>query len=207
MICSLPVWGLFGRCLLLMIGDLLVIPAPWTATAFYRYVSTHTALPNGRRLTFSGQAGDIWYIFIALALISTWADLVIPYGNLIAIPFTWALSILVLRWFCAKLGSEDGFLRLEFVGGIWTFIGLNVLLYISFFTVIGWAWVLRSIMRWICQNVSGTVRFEFHGTGGAILWRSLVVGLCSILIIPIPWLVRWYMVWLISQVKALPNGT
>jgi hypothetical protein len=205
LIATLPVWGLFGRCLLLTIGSLLVIPAPWTGTAFYRYVGTHIALPDGRRLTFSGQAGDIWLVFVGVSILGL-AGLVIPYGNLLAMPFSWALVVVIIRWFCAKLGSEDGSVKLAFNGGIWNYIGWSLLLNLSFFTIIGWAWALRLMMRWICQNVSGTVRFDFHGTGLAILGRTLLLCLLSIFIIPIPWLTRWYMVWFISQIKAQPAG-
>jgi len=205
LIATLPVWGLFGRCLLLTIGSLLVIPAPWTGTAFYRYVGKQTALPDGRRLTFSGQPRDIWPVFVGIAILG-WAGLVLHFGNLLAMPFSWALTVLIIRWFCAKLGSEDGSVKLAFNGGIWNYIGWSLLLYLSFFTIIGWAWVIRLMMRWICQNVSGTVRFDFHGTGLAILGRTLLLGLLSIFIIPIPWLTRWYMVWFISQIKAQPAG-
>jgi hypothetical protein len=34
------------------------------------------------------------------------------------------------------------------------------------------------------------------------LWRTLVVVLLSILIIPIPWMMRWYMQWMLSQVAV-----
>jgi hypothetical protein len=32
-----------------------------------------------------------------------------------------------------------------------------------------------------------------------LLWRSLVLVLLNVLIIPIPWTTRWYLRWLISQ--------
>jgi hypothetical protein len=203
LIATLPVWGLFGRCLLLAIGSFLIVPAPWTGPAFYRFIGAHTALPDGRRLTFSGQAGDIWLVFVGVSILGM-AGLVIPFGNLLAMPFSWALTVLIIRWFCAKLGSEDGFVKLAFNGGVWNYLGWSLLLNLSFFTIIGWAWVLRLMMRWICQNVSGTVRFDFHGTGSAILGRTVLLGLLSIFIIPIPWVTRWYMVWFISQIKAQP---
>ncbi len=205
LVATLPVWGLFGRGLLLTVGSLLVIPAPWTGTAFYRFIGIHTALPDGRRLTFSGQAGDIWLVFVGIAILGL-AGLFIPYGNLLAMPFEWALTVLIIRWFCAKLGSEDGFVRLAFNGGVWNYIGWSLLLNLSIFTIIGWAWVLRLMMRWLCQNVSGTVRFDFHGTGLAILGRTFLLGLLSIFIIPIPWVTRWYVTWFISRIKALPVG-
>jgi hypothetical protein len=58
--------------------------------------------------------------------------------------------------------------------------------------------------------VRGTAEFEFTATGLSILWRTLVAVLLSILIIPIPWIMRWYTRWMISQVsvvKASPGPT
>ena len=61
---ALPVWGLFGRALLVMLGHLLIIPSPWTSTSFYKWLCERVSLPDGRPLKFAGQPGDIWYIFI-----------------------------------------------------------------------------------------------------------------------------------------------
>ena len=202
---TLPVWGLFGRFLLLMVGSLLVVPAPWTGTEFYRFLSVHTVLPGGRRLTFSGQPGDIWLFFVCVAALGL-AGMVLPGGGLVTAPITWILTVPILRWFVAKLGTEDGSLRLSFDGKIMGFIGWNLLLYLSFITIIGWAWVMRAMFQWICRNISGTARFEFHGSGGAILWRTLVCGLCSIFLVPIPWIMRWYTVWLVGQFRVVKAG-
>jgi hypothetical protein len=69
-------------------------------------------------------------------------------------------------------------------------------------TIIGWAWVLKFFLRWVCRNISGTVNFDFVGTGWGILWRIIVVILASIFVIPIPWLLRWFTVWLLAQVRV-----
>src|SRR5262249_52480871 len=52
LVAQLGVWGLFWRWLLVVLGNFVVIPAPWTATALYRYFGENTWLPDGRRLTF-----------------------------------------------------------------------------------------------------------------------------------------------------------
>jgi hypothetical protein len=117
-----------------------------------------------------------------------------------AISLSWILSLLLLKWFSAHASTADGRLRLSFEGGYLPFIGWNILLVLSFFTVIGWAWVVKYMYRWICRNVRGTAEFTFIGTGLAILWRTLVFVLLCILIIPIPWMMRWYARWMISQV-------
>jgi GYF domain 2 len=197
---SLPVWGLFGRSLLVMIGFLLIIPSPWTGTAFYRWMCERVALPDGKRLTFAGQPADIWYVFVVMSL-SIWAGR-IDYANLLIIPLSWILGVLFLRWLCAKVGKEDGTLKLSFEGGFLPYIGWNLLLMVSVITIIGWAWVMKFMLQWICRNVRGTTSFEFTATGLSILWRTLVVGLLSALIIPIPWMIQWFTRWMISQVSV-----
>jgi hypothetical protein len=205
---SLPVWGLFGRALLLMLGFLLIIPSPWTGTWFYKWLCERVTLPDGRPLKFAGQPGDIWWLFVAWS-VAIWigqfpygaADQ-FHYGELVTLPLSWILGVLLLKWICAKLGTEDAGLRLSFEGGYLPYIGWNLLLMISVITIIGWAWVAKYMMQWICRNVRGTVEFEFTATGLSILWRTVVFVLLSILLIPIPWLMRWYARWMISQLSV-----
>ena len=205
---SLPVWGLFGRALLFEIGLLLIVPSPWTGTAFYKWLCERVALPDGRPLKFAGKPGDIWYVFIAWS-IAMWLGQFpydpdqAHYGGLVAIPLSWFLGILFLKWVCANVSTEDGSLKIAFVGGYLSFIGWNLLLILSAITIIGWAWVMKFMIQWICRNVRGTTGFEFTATGLSILWRTLVFVLLSVLIIPIPWMMRWYASWMISQVSVV----
>ena len=201
---NFPVWGLFWRSLLIWLGDLVVVPAPWVSTTFYRSLGTQMALPDGRRFTFSGQPGDIWLVFVGIGVLGLIGQFVrlVPFAALITAFVSLALTVPVMRWFCANLGTEDGSVKLTFVGGIWNYFGLSLLLGLSFTTIIGWAWVVKVMMRWICQNVKGTLAFDFVGSGGAILWRTLVAVLASMLIIPIPWMMRWYAVWMVSQIQV-----
>jgi hypothetical protein len=196
-----PVWGLFWRALLVWLGNLVIIPAPWIYTSYYRFLGTHTALPDGRRFTFAGQPGDIWLVFVGIAILAL-VGMFSGLFSLITGIASLALTVLVIRWFCSKLGTEDGSVQLTFAGGIWNYIGWIVLLYLSFITIIGWAWVLKALTRWVCQNVRGTLAFDFVGSGGAILGRTLLVALASMLIIPIPWMMRWYAVWFVSQIQV-----
>src|ERR1700754_1347750 len=59
---DLPIWETTGRALLMMIGTALVVPAPWTATAFYRWMVARIHVPRRPRLGFTGQPRDIWYV-------------------------------------------------------------------------------------------------------------------------------------------------
>ena len=53
------IWALLGRSLLLMIGFLLVVPSPWTATGFYRWFIERLRVPQRPDLGFTGKPGDI----------------------------------------------------------------------------------------------------------------------------------------------------
>jgi hypothetical protein len=204
LISSLPLWGLLGRTLLVVIGSLLIVPSPWTTTSYYRWLCERIALPDGTRLSFTGKPGDIWYVFIAIGALA-WAG-EIPRLNLLAIPLSWVLGVVVLKWFCANLRSEDGRLKLSFEGGYWGYIGWNFLLLLSFITIIGWAWLLKLMMQWVCKNVRGAPGFEFTATGLSLLWRTLVLTLLCVLVIPIPWVLRWYVSWYISQIAVTDPG-
>jgi hypothetical protein len=201
LVAQLGVWGLFWRAIVAGVGNILVIPAPWTNPMFYRYVTEHTWLPSGRRLIFAGKAGDIWYLFIAIGLLGLLGQF-FQGAILITLPLTFCLNYLVFCWLCDKVGSEDGSVKLAFTGGFWGYLGWSLLTFVSVVTIVGWAWVLRYFMRWICRNISGTVNFNFVGTGWGILWRSVVFALASMFLIPFPWMLRWYSVWLISQVRS-----
>jgi len=199
----MPVWGLIGYTLLAAIGGMLIVPSPWTSTMLYQFLSRHTAMPNGTRFKFTGQPLDIWWVFIAIG-VAGWLRL-IPYGGaLLGIVITWGLAVLAIRWLCSKLELESGPLNLSFTGDFLPFIGWNLLLIVSFITIIGWAWVMRLMLRWMCENVRGSIGFEFQGSAIEILWRTFVFGLTAMFLIPIPWMLRWYTNWMISQFHVVP---
>jgi hypothetical protein len=196
---ELPLWAFLGRILLLMIGYLFVIPAPWTGTGFYRWMASRTEVPGRPNFAFTGQPGDIWYVFVATALMFY----VQAYDNrlqLILIPVSAFLSWILVRWLAGNLSSNAQRLPIAFNGSAVTFIGWQLLMYVSFITIIGWAWVTTAWMRWICRNIGGTQReVVFNGTGLEVLWRTIVFAICCAFIVPIPWMLRWYNRWYISQ--------
>jgi GYF domain 2 len=196
---DLPLWGFLGRILLLTIGYLLVIPAPWTGTAFYRWMASRTHVPGRPNFAFTGQPGDIWYVFIATALLN-YVGVYDETLQLLAIPVMAFLSWMLLRWLAGNLSSNGQPLPIAFNGSAVTFVGWQLLGYISIITIIGWAWVVAAWVRWICRNISGTRReVIFNGSGLEILWRTIVLGIGCALLIPIPWVLRWYNRWFVSQ--------
>ncbi len=59
----------------------------------------------------------------------------------------------------------------------------------------------------MCRNIEGTRReVVFNGTGLEFLWRSLVLFVGCVLIIPIPWVYRWFTRWLASQIALVPRA-
>jgi hypothetical protein len=193
-------WSFLGYSLLFIIGLLLVIPAPWTATAFYRWIVSRLRVPARPNLAFTGQVGDIWYVFVALGLMTYAGVTGIPYLQYVLIPVQAFLSWMTLRWIAANLSSNGQPLPIEFKGSALGYIGWYLLMGISAITIIGWAWVITAWMRWICRNISGTRReVVFNATGLAMLWRTVVFSLGCGLLIPIPWVLRWYAGWYASQ--------
>ena len=203
---DLPVWGLFGRGLLYAIGMIFVIPAPWVAVWVYRWFVSRIHVPGRPNLSFTGQVGDIWWVFVLLGL----SNYIGVYDNtyqIIGFILQAVLGYLVLRWVLSNLASNGQKLPIAFTGSIWAYIGWQILVPISFITIIGWAWVVTAMARWICRNISGTRReVVFNGTGLQVLWRTLAFVFASFFIIPIPWVMRWFARWYISQFALAPRG-
>jgi len=200
------IWALLGRSLLFAIGTALVVPAPWVATSFYRWAVSCLRVPGRPDLAFTGQVGDIWYVFVALGLMSYQGAAGLRYLPIVLLPVQAFLSWMVMRWVAANLSSNGTRLPVAFDGSPLIYIGWYVLLLLSSITIIGWAWVTTAWMRWICRNVSGTRReIIFNATGVQVLWRTLVFAIGCVFLIPIPWVLRWYASWYVSQFE-LANG-
>ena len=197
---DLELWPFLGRGLVFVIGMLLVIPAPWVATSFYRWMASRVHVPERPNFAFNGQVADIWYVFVAIGLLSYAGFSGVRYLHYILVPVQGYLSWMTVRWIAANLSSNGRPLPIAFGGSAWGYVGWHVLMFLSAITVIGWAWVIPAWMRWICRNIEGTRReIVFNATGLEILWRTVVCGLGCVLLIPIPWVMRWYTTWYVSQ--------
>jgi len=197
---DLSIWTLLGRALVFLIGFLLVIPAPWVATSFYRWFVERLRVPQRPSLGFTGKPTDIWYVFVILALCSYAGFSNVRYLPLILIPLQAFLSWMTVRWIVANISSQERPLGLSFEGSPWGYVGWYLLLYISAITIIGWAWVTTAWIRWMCRNIAGTRRnLVFDASGWQVLWRTVVFALAAVFIIPIPWIMGWYARWYVSQ--------
>jgi hypothetical protein len=200
---DLPLFGFLGRALLYIFGIALVIPAPWAGTGFYRWAVPRLSVPGRPNLEFTGQVGDLWWVFVLMG-ISGYAGLYDDFIQLLMIPLQGFLSWTLLRWLVSRLTSNGEPLPIAFNGSVMTFIGWQILLTVSFITIIGWAWVTTAWMRWICRNVEGTRReIVFNGSGLGVLWRTLVFVFGCVFLIPIPWVMRWYTSWYVSQFELV----
>ncbi|MFB9266140.1 DUF4339 domain-containing protein [Bradyrhizobium erythrophlei] len=202
-----PIWGLFGRSLLLVIGQILVIPAPWTATGLYRWIIPHIRGPGRPNLGFTGQPLDIWYVFIVLGLLTYAGAANSSIVQLISVVLQAFLGWMIIRWIASHLSSNGQPLPMSFNGSPVTYVGWYLLLAISAITIIGWAWVMTAWMRWICRNIEGTSReVIFNASGLDVLWRTIVFVIGCGLLIPIPWVLRWYGNWFVSQFALVERG-
>jgi hypothetical protein len=171
------------RTILLVLGSVFVIPAPWLIVWYLKWAVPCVNVPGRPNLSFEGTVGTVakWYfgtiaVIIVLAIIGavSGSQAISTVGNLLQIVLYWLLLIYLF----ASLASNGRLLGLSFSGSIWAFLGWNILLILSLITIIGWAWVYSAQMRWICRNIQGTRRaVVFKGTGLQYLWRLIVVAL------------------------------
>ena len=193
------VWALLWRGFVLAISELAVIPLPWVAPIFIRWFAERIELPGGQRIGFVGKAEDIWWVFILYALVAVVGIAYQPV-QLLGIPVQAFLLLLIQRWLVANITWEGQKQPLRFAGGFWPLLGWSVLLPLSVLSIIGWAWVATAWARWTCRHIEGSSReLVFTASGFDYLWRALVFAFTAIFIIPIPWTVRWFARWLVSQ--------
>lgn len=201
------IWELLGRSLIFVIGFLLVVPAPWVATSFYRWFISQVRVPQRPDLGFTGQPMDIWWVFVLSALCTYSGVTGIPYIEFILIPVQAWLSWMTIKWIVANISANGRPLQLSFRGDAMHYVGWTVLLHLSLITIIGGAWVITAMTRWMFRNIDGTRReIIFNASGLEVLWRTVVVAIGCILIIPIPWVLSWIARWYISQIELSPRA-
>ena len=195
--------------IVMVIGMIFVIPAPWVLVWYTKWIVSCVTAPGRQNLSFTGNAMTLvpWFFgFIVLAIAIDFTGIQ-SLNNLLFIVQI-VLYWLLIKWMVANLASNGQPLGLSFTGSVWAYIGWNLLLAISFITIIGWAWVMVAQTRWVCRNTQGTRRdVVFKGTGLQFLWRAIVVAILTSLIIPIPWIYRWMMSWMASQTELMPRGS
>ena len=204
--------GLFGRALLMGIGMLLIVPAPWLVCWFYEWLIENIQGRRGSKLTFDGTPGSVWILTTLYGLFfianvaggahfeeddTSGAALSFQVGIQLA---SFALAWAMFRWTAGRLQLDGR--RLKLTAGFLGYLGWNVLVYISIITIIGWAWVSVLFYNWLANKTVGAPgRFTFVAKGHQILWRTLAYILFMVPIVTIPWAIRWYFAWLVEQFR------
>ena len=201
---ELGIWELTWRTLVLWIGLVLVIPVPWVVAMYCRWIVSCARVPQRPNLTFTGRAVDLMWFYAALVLFFAAPFLESQLFNIAVGLVQVLLYWLLIKWFIANIGADGQPLGLRFSGSFLGYFGWSLLALLSIFTIIGWAWVYTAQVRWMCRHVEGTRReVVFNATGLEFLWRSIVTVIGCVFIIPIPWLFRWFLSWLVSQVALV----
>ena len=195
-------WGLLATLL-----NLLIIPAAWGAVALYRWLVRNLSFSDGTTASFEGRGGEIWGYFVIGALLGfipqvsraiedPGAAFFVSIGlPILLLPISAAIWLKIIRWFFASVKLSCG-TNLSFKGNYGSYLGWMLLVYLSVYTIIGWAWASVAMLRWVCRNIEGRQnKVIFVGSGWGLLWRCFVAGLASIVIIPIPWMIVWIVRW------------
>ncbi len=196
------------RSLVLIVGLLLVIPAPWVLVWYTKWIVPCVKVPGRPNLSFEGGAMTIvpWYFGALVVIIGVSLTGIEWLSNLVSL-VQFVLYWLFLKWLVANLASNGQPLGLSFSGSVWAYLGWSILAVISIITIVGWAWVYVAWLRWFCRNIQGTRReVVFIGSGLEFLWRSIVAVIGSFFIVPIPWVYRWMWQWLASQTVLAERG-
>ena len=205
------IWDYVWRSIVLLIGAIFVIPAPWAIVWYVNWFVSCVHVPGRPNLSFTGQPLTLapWFFAaIVLDIAAYWFSDDQSQGLTNLVSLVWlVLYWLFIRWFVANLASNGQPLALSFSGSFWAYFGWNLLAAISVITIIGWAWVYTAMIRWFCRNIQGTRReVVFKGTGLQYLWRMIVTVIASSFIIPIPWVIRWLLRWQASQTELVERG-
>jgi hypothetical protein len=173
---------------------------------YCRWIVSCLRVPQRPNLGFTGSAVELMWFYAAalLYIVSAWtqSQVVGVAVDVVQLVLYW----LLIKWFMANLSSDGQPLGLSFSGSFWGFLGFTLLGVVSVITIVGWAWVYVAQLRWMCRHIEGTRReVVFNATGLEFLWRGLVMALGCVLIIPIPWMYRWFTRWLASQTELVPH--
>jgi len=200
------------RWMLLAIGGaLLVVPLAWVTAAIARWACRNTTFSDGTTVEFRGTGDEVvvWHVFYIFVLVGHFFLVhavdeksgVAHVAIMIAANFVMLYILLMLiKWFVYNVKIAPG-PAMSFAGGFLGLLGWSLLVALSVITIVGWAWALAGLYRWMAENVKGRgVRFEFHGKGHEILWRVLATVAGSVVIVTIPWLTIWLKRWLVEDI-------
>ena len=203
-------WGIVAISL-----SIFILPAAWGAVILYRWFVKNLSFSDGTRATFEGRGIQVWGYFVIAVLLGFLPMLSRSMKDPIASMLSfWALYLLaiavivavylkILRWFISNIRLSCG-TELSFEGSYLQYLGWMMLITVSVFTVIGWAWAAVAMLRWLLRNIKGgDHQVIFLGNGWGLLWRSVLASLASFFVIPTPWVSVWMVKWIAGNISIV----
>ena len=201
---AFPAWGLVWRSILSTVGVMSVVAAPWVGVWFSKWFAERMSLPGGRALRLDADLRGAWPLFVAMGLADWLED---GLGDVLDKTYVLVISVLIeaalwawlIKWLIPRLSADGGETRLRFDGSFLGLAAWTVLFYLGIVSLIGWAWALKNMLRWIADKISGPVVVEFRASGAEILWRTALLLVACVPIVTIPWALARWTNWIFSQ--------
>jgi hypothetical protein len=207
-----------GQTFLYTVLTLLFIPAAWGAAGLTRWWAGRTERGHGGQVVFEGRPAEVWALFVALVVLEVLPQVAqalsrghrefatVLVVTVVLLPLVAAVQLPLLRWVVDNLRLDPGG-RMRLSASYGGYLGWLLILFASYVTVIGWAWVFTALMRWLCDHTQGEgLAVEFVGTGWGLLWRTAVWICGSLLLIPIPWVLRSAYAWFTDNLVLVWDG-
>jgi len=206
-------FGLLGWSIVVALAQIVILPLAWASAAYYRWFFGKLQVSDGARASFDGNAEEVWGWF-ALVGVLWWVQQAPRLADdpgaamgitllvtLLVLPISAGVWLSILRWVIANANVGSGS-HLRFTGTYAGYLGWSLLLLVSLVTIIGWAWATVGMLQWLCRNIEGGERrFQFEISGWDVLWRTIALAVTAMFLIPIPWMLAWFVRWYVSCVR------
>ena len=117
------------RSLVLVIGLIFIIPAPWVLVWYIKWIVPCVHVPGRPNLGFAGEAMAIVPWFFGFVVLTIGIGMIgSEFLSNLMILVQMALYWMFLKWFIANLASNGQPLGLSFSGSVWAYVGWQFLL-------------------------------------------------------------------------------
>ena len=227
--------GFFGRCVVLVVGMMLIIPAPWVLAWFFRWSFDQIRFSDNTKASFSGEGNQIWLpimIYMAIIMFGQFAGgffgQYAAFMPILSLPVTIYLMLIIYRWTWDNVVLSSGtkisfigeylpllgwqllislFFILPIIGSVLPPLGLFLNCIVALITVAVWAWASVELIRWYGRNLKAKNHVvEFHGDIWNVIWRTVVLVLSYVFLIPIPWTTMWLVKWYVRNISIRKVG-
>lgn len=208
-----------GYTLLCFVLALFIVPTAWGVAAVFGWWCASLRFEDDTRAEFTGAAGRVWPLFAVAVFLSILPGLAASIAEhshhpsaslyqaavqLALLPLAVLVNLHIFRWIFGGIRLEPGG-TMTFSGRYLPYLGWTLACVLSVFTIIGWAWAYVGLARWFCRNLEGGDGYgvEFAGTGWSLLWHSVLWLIGIVLILPIPWTLRYMFVWWTENLRII----